>query len=655
MQRPVTDPSRPAIWAIGDAADDRALLDKLRAVGLQPRREAAGCVVALVDLRRPQAVSQLAAAKADATTRDLLVIALVAEDTPAAYAAAMDAHADGFCCWERLELEFGFRMELLLRRQRERDAALRHERDLAALIDLTSDYAKTRDVTELLHKVTRRLADELGIARAALIRFDDDMVQGHILAASDEVRTDRVVALDQYPELREVARSGRPLVLPDAPNHPLLDPVKERVAGKGIGAIAAVPLAVQGRVLGALLLRAGEQRATFSPREMAFATTVAHVTAVALRNVHLLARAEQQVASLARYEGFFNAFFHGIAVLGGDGELLSLNPAGKRLLGLEHGPATVDLIVRSLTPAAMDALQELLHRTRAGEQRQELDVPVLLLDGRSATLAISAAMLGPDAGPELAQAVIVCFRDVTQARATQAELKKTKEFLERLIDQAADAIIAADMKGQVILFNRGAERICGYKAEQVMGHFNVRDLYPPGVAQELMKKIRSRDHGGRGKLEPTPAEIVTAGGEKVPVSMTAALITEDLGGVEREVGTVGIFSDLREKMRLEATLTQTQEKLQQTERAAMIAELAGTAAHELNQPLTSIMGYSELLRRRLKDDDPLVRSIDIIYREAERMAEIVRKIGKITRYETKAYVGEARIVDLDRAAGEEDA
>jgi len=46
--------------------------------------------------------------------------------------------------------------------------------------------------------------------------------------------------------------------------------------------------------------------------------------------------------------------------------------------------------------------------------------------------------------------------------------------------------------------------------------------------------------------------------------------------------------------------------------------------------------------------------VDIIYREAERMAEIVRKSGRITRYETKAYVGNSRIVDLDRAAGEDE-
>ena len=81
----------------------------------------------------------------------------------------------------------------------------------------------------------------------------------------------------------------------------------------------------------------------------------------------------------------------------------------------------------------------------------------------------------------------------------------------------------------------------------------------------------------------------------------------------------------------------------------MIAELAGTAAHELNQPLTSVMGYAELLKRRIPESDPNYRAVDIIFRESERMAEIVRKIGRITRYETKTYIGNTRIVDLDRA------
>jgi signal transduction histidine kinase len=85
-----------------------------------------------------------------------------------------------------------------------------------------------------------------------------------------------------------------------------------------------------------------------------------------------------------------------------------------------------------------------------------------------------------------------------------------------------------------------------------------------------------------------------------------------------------------------------------------VAELAGAAAHELNQPLTSVMAYAELLKRRLDADSPGFGAAEVIYNEAERMAEIVRKIGKITKYETKSYVGQARILDLDKSSRESD-
>ena len=101
---------------------------------------------------------------------------------------------------------------------------------------------------------------------------------------------------------------------------------------------------------------------------------------------------------------------------------------------------------------------------------------------------------------------------------------------------------------------------------------------------------------------------------------------------------------------MEQRLAQAQEQILAQERQAIIAELAGAAAHELNQPLTSVMGYAELLKRRLDAGTPALSASEVIFAEAERMAEIVRKIGKITKYETKSYVGRARILDLDRSA-----
>jgi len=117
----------------------------------------------------------------------------------------------------------------------------------------------------------------------------------------------------------------------------------------------------------------------------------------------------------------------------------------------------------------------------------------------------------------------------------------------------------------------------------------------------------------------------------------------------REIATVGIFSDLRERLHMEQRLASAQEKLAVSEKQAVAMELAGAAAHELNQPLTSVMGYAQVLLRKLGPADVNIPAVKTILDEADRMAAIVRKLGGLTRYETKSYVGGAQIIDLDRS------
>jgi signal transduction histidine kinase len=165
-----------------------------------------------------------------------------------------------------------------------------------------------------------------------------------------------------------------------------------------------------------------------------------------------------------------------------------------------------------------------------------------------------------------------------------------------------------------------------------------------------MRLIRSAEHGGGGRLEPVRRHLITADGQQVPVSISAAVVIDDEG---REIATVGIFSDLRERLHMEQRLASAQEKLAVSEKQVVAMELAGAAAHELNQPLTSVMGYAQVLLRKL---DPAaeahVAAVKTILDEADRMAAIVRKLGGLTRYETKSYVGGAQIIDLDRSAQE---
>jgi signal transduction histidine kinase len=164
-----------------------------------------------------------------------------------------------------------------------------------------------------------------------------------------------------------------------------------------------------------------------------------------------------------------------------------------------------------------------------------------------------------------------------------------------------------------------------------------------------MRKIRDPGLSGEGRLEDYRVEMLGANRQPIPVSISASLVLDN----GKTIGSLGIFTDIREKLRIAAELERAQEELRAREKHALVAELAGAAAHELNQPLTSVIGYSELLARHLEHQPELFRAVRIISSEAQRMAELVRKIGSITKYETKSYVGQAKILDLERASDEE--
>lgn len=270
-------------------------------------------------------------------------------------------------------------------------------------------------------------------------------------------------------------------------------------------------------------------------------------------------------------------------------------------------------------------------------------------DARSVRLAELVALF---AAAQLVTAREIA-RGVSRVRARTAAIAphgilESRRFLERLIDASRDAIIASDMKGAVLVFNDAAERITGWRAHELVGKVFVSELYASGVAKDIMRNLRSPERGGVGIATNLEAEIKSRDGSMIPILLSAAVIYDDEG---REIATTGFFTDVRDQRAMERRLKEAQAALIQTEKQAAVAELAGSAAHELNQPLTAVMGYAELLLKKLSPEDPHVKIVKTIYEEAERMAAVVKKIGRITRYESKSYVGGTRIVDLDKSSG----
>lgn len=537
------------------------------------------------------------------------------------------------------------------------------ERSTRAMLELTQALASSLDMSDILYTVVRRIADIVNVDRVSVVLAPAGEAGpvGYVVAASDDQGIANLrIDLDKYPEIQEVLRTRAPLTIADAATHPLLEDVRSEVPGDKLGPLSLVPITWQDETMGVLFLRKRRERGPLSRREMEFCQIAANATAIALRNARVMQtlrdqtqqvsfarfEAERRLRSLKRYANLFASAADGLVAVDLQGRVLFANPRAYEIAGLTES----DVGDRSL--ATLVARQDrrkvvrLWRGVKRGVYPHGVDVRV---ERRAADEGREVRVFSCSFAPlqETEGAVLFSFRDVTEERTLAAELAATKNFLESIIRASVDAIIAASSRGEILLFNPGAERITGWSASEVVGKLSVEALYPGDGARQVMRMIRSPQYGGPGRLEAIRWEVLDRHGERVPVQLSAATMHDEQG---RPTGTVGVFTDLRDKLRIERRLNEAQAKLAQTERQALIAELAGTAAHELNQPLTSVLAYAELLLRKTQEGDPAHKAATVISAEAQRMADIVRKIGKITRYETKSYVGSQNILDLDRAS-----
>ncbi len=218
--------------------------------------------------------------------------------------------------------------------------------------------------------------------------------------------------------------------------------------------------------------------------------------------------------------------------------------------------------------------------------------------------------------------------DISERKRIENELREANQFFMNLIESSVDGIIAADMKGNIFIFNKGAEALTGYKAEEVIGKIHITQIYPPGMAKEIMKKLRSPDYGGVGKFIPTQLNVLNKFGEEIPVQLSATLIYDSAG---KEIASVGIFTDLRPRIQIEKKLEETHLQLVNSEKMASLGKLAAGIAHEINNPLGGILIYSSLLMEDLPEGDPKRNDLSRIVQEASRCKEIVKSLLEFAR------------------------
>ncbi len=235
--------------------------------------------------------------------------------------------------------------------------------------------------------------------------------------------------------------------------------------------------------------------------------------------------------------------------------------------------------------------------------------------------------------------IVEASRDITERVKLEQELQKSNVFFQNVIRSTVDGIVVVDTQGNVLIFNEGMERLTGNTAKEI-GH--LRSFYNIDVAKENMKKMRSDQFGPVGKLHPTEMSVTTVEGEKIPVTLSASIITIE----GEEVGSVGVFTDMREILKMRKDLEEAHIQLVQSEKIASVGRMAAGVAHEINNPLSGLLIYAELLQESLREDPDKAGDIEEIITQTLRCKKIVaellefsrQSVGKVSSFSLKYLI-----------------
>lgn len=238
------------------------------------------------------------------------------------------------------------------------------------------------------------------------------------------------------------------------------------------------------------------------------------------------------------------------------------------------------------------------------------------------------------------------FHDLTKHIEIERQLHNANSFLNNIIRSSPDGIVVVDNEGKILIFNEGAERILGYTAEEVSGKsIATSRIYSPEVAREIMRRMRSSEYGPPGKLTSLRVTLTRKDGEEVPVSFSAAIIKKD----DREMGSVGIFSDLRERLRIRRELEEAKIQLMQAEKIASVGRLAAGVAHEINNPLSGILLYADILLNDLADNPQWSADVKEIIDQTLRCKHIVTRLLEFSRQSVGQRVPYEMNMIIDRS------
>src|SRR5215467_2963870 len=337
-------------------------------------------------------------------------------------------------------------------------------------------------------------------------------------------------------------------------------------------------------------------------------------------NIHGITVLARDVSALRRNETRFTELFEtlqeGIYITTPDGRILDANPALVRMLGYD---SKEDLLKRQVAEILIDPAERkaLMHQAEAQPMEGGREITLLRKDGGSIVCLNTAAAVRDNAGKVVRyQGALM---DVTERREIERRLRQQQEFARRLVDNFPDMILVLDTNKQYTFVSPRCREILGYEPQEMaalgFGHCAHPEEMPAAISlyQEIL--------AGKLNVGSLELRIRRKQGDWRRVLFNFSPLSDESGNIE---GVVLSGRDVTDLKRLE-------EQLIQAEKLAAMGQMLAGVAHELNNPLTAVLGVTELLRERAPDDESFKRQLDLTHRQARRAARIVQNLLEFSR------------------------
>ena len=220
----------------------------------------------------------------------------------------------------------------------------------------------------------------------------------------------------------------------------------------------------------------------------------------------------------------------------------------------------------------------------------------------------------------------VMFSDITEKKLSEEALKRSEEKYRNILETIEDGYFELDIKGNLIFFNKTLCKITGYNEDELKG-MNYSQYSSSGTVSKMHQVFNQIYLTGKPERNVN-FDINLKDGRTIAIDLSVSPIKKPDGTIE---GFRGLMRDVTERKKAEEERIKLEIKLQQAQKMKAIGTLAGGVAHDLNNILSGIVSYPELILMDLPEDSPLTDSIKTIQDSGKKAAAIVQDLLTLAR------------------------